>query len=196
MSFLSLKGDHRSDPLCFHTTCMWLMWITTWLLSPPSSHCFWEAKLKGSSEIGRRGRSMSTSSIWGSRERQAFICRRVRRTFSSPELDCSWDSGGFGSRRGVCSKKPLCTVSFKLAVKDTTVLPAVTAAGQSEVALGTLIVNFLTPLQFQTSLKTTFFFFFLMVFLFRKQTKTKARLRNAACAARRNEVTSEIWNAK
>lgn len=114
---------------------------------------FGKTKLKGSSEVGRRGGG-SASSSWGSSEHQAFSRRRVRRTFSSPELDCSWDSGGFGSRRGVCSKKLPCTVSFKHAVKDATVLPAVTAAGQSEVALGTLIVNFLTPLQFQISLKT------------------------------------------
>ena len=65
---------------------------------------FGKTKLKGSSEVGRRGGG-SASSSWGSSEHQAFSRRRVRRTFSSPELDCSWDSGGFGSRRGVCSKK-------------------------------------------------------------------------------------------
>lgn len=39
MRFLSLKGDHRSDPLCLHTVFTWLMRITTGLLSLPSSRC-------------------------------------------------------------------------------------------------------------------------------------------------------------
>ena len=57
-----------------------------------------------------------------------------------------------------CSMKPSCTMSFKLAVKGATVLPAVVVAGQSRVAWGTLIVNFLTPVQFKIPLKTTLFF--------------------------------------
>lgn len=117
----SLKNTHQSDLFCFHNIFPWCTCVITRLLSPSSCHFGRQSsKVPLWKAAGKPPRAAASAAV---SVRRSAAEGRGNSAVLSLDL-AAWEKG--------CSKKLLCcTVSFRLAVKDATVLPAVTAAGQS-----------------------------------------------------------------
>lgn len=155
----SEKDEHCSTLLCFRTGFPWCTPVTVWPPSPSSSSHFGIHKFISGKERGNGNHQLAQ--CW----EPNFQLQNVEENPAVLHWVAPGAAVGLAGRGMSFSMKPSCTVSFKLVVKGETVQPAVAAAGQSRVAWGTLIVDFLTPVWFKILLKTSFFFFLVVFFI-------------------------------